>query len=109
MVSRGDRISVLYPEYFDSNLTRAEGRRVPKDQAIPSPTVQDIEAIAKRMDLNPVVEKNISYPKRWWRSNGRVLVRKKYPKGKLLHFVAKRLSFKKSNEPPKKSSRRRVQ
>ena len=106
MVSRGDRISVLYPEYFDSNLTRAEGRRVPRAIAVPAPTIHDIEKAARGLELDPVIEEDVSYPKRWWRKNGRVLVRKKYPKGKLLHFIAKRITVKKKEEPAKKKSKK---
>jgi signal recognition particle subunit SRP19 len=83
---------VLYPEYFTSKYSRAEGRRVPKSLAKPSPTVEDIEKAAKSLGLNPVVEKEKSYPRFWYKKRGRVLVEKKMSKTEILKAVGKALS-----------------
>lgn len=83
---------VLYPEYFTSKYSRAEGRRVPKALAKPSPTVEDIEKAAKTLGLNPVVEKDKSYPRFWYKKRGRILVEKKMSKSEIMKAVGKALT-----------------
>ena len=56
MVSKGERIVVLYPEYFDASLSRKEGRRVPKRLAVSTPKLEDIEKAARNLKLNPIRE-----------------------------------------------------
>ena len=40
---------VLYPEYFDSARTRASGRKVKKELAVPDPTVEMIEKAVQKL------------------------------------------------------------
>ena len=46
----------IYPVYFDSKKSCAEGRRVPKDQAIEHPRVEDIEEVCKFLRIPTVIE-----------------------------------------------------
>jgi signal recognition particle subunit SRP19 len=93
MPSKKDKLIVLYPEYFNSKYSRAEGRRVPRKLAKKSPTVEDIEKAAKALGLTPVVEKDKSYPRFWFKKRGRVLIRKgKMNKSELLKKIAEGLS-----------------
>ena len=96
LVSKGDNKIVLWPEYFDSTLTKNSGRRVPKKLASTSPTVEDIVKAAKRLKLSPKIERSKSYPSRWWKQNGRVLVSSSEPKTKIIRRVA--LVMKKSKK-----------
>ncbi|MFW9778293.1 MAG: signal recognition particle subunit SRP19/SEC65 family protein [Candidatus Heimdallarchaeota archaeon] len=71
----------IYPEYFDKSLTRKEGRRLSKAEALDNPTLDEIRLAAdklgyKREDPN----RNAAYPRRWWDKNGLILVEKKEPK-----------------------------
>jgi len=91
MVSRGEEKYVIYPIYFDKNVSRLAGRRVSKKYAVEKPNIEDIAKAAKSLGLNPVVEKNCSHPSRPWKKNGRVLIDKKDKKGKLLRQIASRL------------------
>ncbi len=53
----------LWPEYFDVNRTRSEGRRLPKELCVPNP---DLDIIAKGvmiLDLEYEVREDMSYPK----------------------------------------------
>lgn len=53
----------LWPEYFDVNRTRSEGRRLPKELCVPNP---DLDIIAKGvmiLDLEFEVREDMSYPK----------------------------------------------
>ena len=91
MVSREEGKLVLWPMYFDSSLTRANGRRIPKKNAIEKPLAENIAKAAKSLGLNPVLEKQSVHPSTPWKQDGRVLVDNKGPKSKLLIQIANRL------------------
>ena len=55
------------------------------------PDIESISKAAKSLSLNPVLEKNVSYPSKHWKKEGRVLVDKKDSKSKLLRQIANRL------------------
>jgi signal recognition particle subunit SRP19 len=92
MVSKGTDKFVIWPIYFEKDVSRANGRRVPKNLAINNPTVQDIFKIAQSLSLTPLIEKK-SYPSLWWTS-GRILVEKKGSKTEILRNIAQKLSQK---------------
>jgi len=96
LVLKGDNKIVLWPEYFDNSLTKNSGRRVPKKLASTSPTVEDIAKAAKKLKMTPKIERSKSYPSRWWKQSGRVLVRSSDPKTKIIRRVA--LVMKKSKK-----------
>ena len=91
MVSRGDRIVVIYPEYFDASLSRSEGRKVAKKHAVQSPKLEDITKAAKLAGLKPIVEEDRSYPGKWWKKSGRLIVPKKFKKTKIIQKMASKL------------------
>lgn len=91
MASKSEGLIVLWLEYFDANNKRANGRRVPKDLAIRNPKIEDLKNAAKSLALNPIIEIDKAYPKKWWRKNGRILVKKKYSKTKMIKQIAKRM------------------
>lgn len=63
----------LYPLYFDSTRTRAEGRRVGKEQAVPNPLAREICDAVFGLGLQLAFEAGKTHPKDW--SNpGRVRV-----------------------------------
>jgi signal recognition particle subunit SRP19 len=63
----------LYPVYFDAGRTRAEGRRVSREQAVENPLAADIAAACQKLRLAPIFEPTKLHPKDW--SNpGRVRV-----------------------------------
>jgi len=91
MVSRDEGKLVLWPMYFDASLSRLEGRKVPKKNAIEKPLAENIAKAAKSLGLNPVLEKQSVHPSTPWKQDGRVLVDKKGSKTKLLIQIANRL------------------
>ncbi|MCK4614765.1 MAG: signal recognition particle subunit SRP19/SEC65 family protein [Thermoplasmata archaeon] len=91
MVEKHDRIWALYPEYFDSGVTHQRGRRVKKELALPSPTLDELHECARILNLSPVKEPNAAYPGFWWKKRGRLLVRKKYPKSVVIRRIAEQL------------------
>lgn len=75
---------VVWPEYFDAALTRAQGRKVKKALSIASPTLEMLEKAVQRLGLEYKVESDKAYPGDWYEKRGRVLVDKKISKGELL-------------------------
>lgn len=53
----------LWPEYFDINRTRAEGRRLPKSLCVADPSLDIMAKGAMLMDLEYEVREDMSYPK----------------------------------------------
>ena len=92
MVSRGEDKFVIWPVYFDKSLSKLEGRKVSKKNAVEKPSIDDIAKAAKSLGLNPVLEKNAAHPSRHWKKEGRVLIDKKDTKIKLLRQIANRLN-----------------
>lgn len=74
MVSRSDGFFVLYPVYFDSRATRAQGRRVTAAMAAPGPSARDVFEAAKAAGLDPVLEDEHHHPSAWFERGGRVLI-----------------------------------
>jgi len=91
MVSRGEDKYVIWPIYFDKSVSRLNGRKVAKKYAIDKPNAENISKTAKSLGLNPILEKEISHPSRYWKREGRILVDKRNSKAKLLVQIANRL------------------
>jgi signal recognition particle subunit SRP19 len=91
MVSKDERKLVLYPLYFDSLVSRLNGRKVPKKYAVEKPTAESIAKAAQSLGLKPILEKNTAHSSTPWKKEGRVIVERKGPKTKLLQQIAQRL------------------
>ena len=64
----------IWPQYLDKNLSLSEGRKISLEYAVKDPTLSDIEKALKRLGLQYNVEKEVSYPGKWYEKSGRVLV-----------------------------------
>lgn len=82
---------VLYPAYFDLKVSRADGRRVAKKDAVEGPTAQMLFAAVKSIGLDCILELDKPHPKFWHRAGGRVLVEHKLKKTNLLDKVSAKL------------------
>jgi len=91
MVSRDERKYVIYPLYFDSAVSRLNGRKVAKKHAVEKPSLENIAKAAQSLGLNPILEKDGIHSSTPWKKEGRILVEKKGPKTKLLIQLANRL------------------
>ena len=61
----GEKEIVIWPQYFDSELSRRLGRKVSIDDAIPSPKPEEVEEALARLGL--VFEsRDARYPRVWW-------------------------------------------
>ena len=79
---------VIWPANLTAGRTGGEGRTVSRRTAVKSPRVEEIEKVAKKLNLEPEVEKGKAYPKTHWDKSGRVLVNKVGRKGAILTEIA---------------------
>ncbi len=82
--------NTLYPAYFDGELSRRLGRRVPQDLAVDDPDVDEVANAVRQVGYDAVIERDAAYPREPWRERGRVLVKDADDAGKgdLIQAVA---------------------
>ncbi len=91
---------IIWPAYFDAGKTRKEGRRVPKNVAVPSPKLPEVEAAADKLGFLHETATEKGYPKTPWAKPGMLLVDKQGSKEQTINRLAKQL-LKTRNESPK--------
>lgn len=64
----------VWPQYLDRNLSLKEGRKISLEDSVAEPTLNEIERALKRMGLTFNVQKEFSYPGKWYEKSGRILV-----------------------------------
>lgn len=85
----------VYPEYFDSSLTRAQGRRVSKKVALENPSLGELRISAQKLHYTVEVEKEKAYSRHWDNPKGLLYLSKegteleKVPKTKVLRDLSK--------------------
>ena len=85
-----DNAIVLWPEYFDRNRTRSEGRRLPKELCVEEPDLDIIAKGAMVLDLEYQVYEDKAYPSDWISKKGCVRVEKgKMKKSQILPAIGK--------------------
>jgi signal recognition particle subunit SRP19 len=89
---------IIWPAYFDQTKTRKNGRRVPKNLAVQSPKILEIQEAAQKLGLEFEVVADKGYPKVPWAKTGMLLVEKKGSKEQIISRIAKQL-LKARNEP----------
>lgn len=82
---------IIWPAYFDAAKTRLEGRRVPKNIAMPSPKITEIEEAATKLGLEPEIVPDKGYPKAPWHRHGMLLSEKKDSKEHVIKQIAKQI------------------
>jgi signal recognition particle subunit SRP19 len=82
---------IIWPAYFDSTKTRNDGRRVPKNLAVPSPRIVELKEAAEKLGLPHELVVDVGYPKTPWLKTGMILVKRKGSKGQMVLLVAKQL------------------
>ncbi|NLL94501.1 MAG: hypothetical protein GX224_01905 [Thermoplasmatales archaeon] len=87
-----DTAIVLWPEYFDSRMTRSQGRRLPLSLCVPEPDLDIIAKGAAILDLEYRVHEDMAYPSNRIERRGCVKVeRGPMPKTKILAAVGRTL------------------
>jgi len=87
MRSRSER-QVLWPAYFDVKLSRKDGRMVPKGSAVDEPKSEEILAAVKKCGYSGELEADKAFPHEWYKTRGRVVVKKSVSKPEMLKKVA---------------------
>ncbi len=64
----------VWPQYLDRNLSLKEGRKISLEDSVAEPTLNEIERALKRLGLQFNVQKEFSYPGKWYEKSGRILV-----------------------------------
>ncbi|RZN38806.1 MAG: signal recognition particle protein Srp19 [Methanophagales archaeon ANME-1-THS] len=80
---------VIWPAYLAAGKTKSEGRIVSLRYAVKAPKVEEIEKVARALNLEPEVENEKAYPRTHWERSGRVLVAKRGRKGAIVKELAK--------------------
>jgi len=83
---------IVWPQYFDQNRTRKEGRRIQKSQAQPTPRLEEIKKAAEKLSLAPEIVPEQAYPSAHWQKTGMLLVSKKGAKLEIMRKIAKELA-----------------
>ena len=83
---------MIWPQYINKDLSLSEGRKVSKELAVKDPTVNDIERALKRMGIEMTIERDKSYPGRWYEKSGRVLVESDENKLELLKDICEEIT-----------------
>ncbi len=91
---------IIWPAYFDTNKTRAEGRRVAENAGVPSPRMAEIQEATTKLRLEHELVPEKGYPKAPWSKQGMLLVEKQVSKEQIIRRIAKQLQ-KARNEGPK--------
>jgi signal recognition particle subunit SRP19 len=74
LVGARDGLFILYPQYFDSTISRAQGRRVPRDMARKAPKAIDVFHAAQKAGFDPELDPEHHHPAFWHLKAGRVLI-----------------------------------
>ncbi len=82
---------VIWINYFDSELKRREGRRLPLHSCVRSPTLEELAEASKRLKLDPTITVAF-FPRVPRRSSGYVSVKRTMAKQKLVSEIARELS-----------------
>ena len=83
---------IFWLNYFDSELKRGDGRRVPLSSATRAPTLAELEEACRRLNLQPD-RQPARYPSVPTKESGYVSVIKANPKHALLVRIARELSI----------------
>ena len=87
---RRKRYYVVYPEYFDKNRSRKQGRRVPLTIADEAPSLKKVAKVCEILKYEPIMQPEKSYSSI---KNGRILLpinkQNKIVKGLILNRISR--------------------
>ena len=82
---------VVWLEYFNSELKRNQGRRIPLSAATRAPKLEELTEACRRLNLQPSAQP-AAFPRGGRADSGYVSIRKVKPKQALLAKIAKELT-----------------
>jgi len=78
---------ILWLDYFNSNFSRREGRRLPLSQCVKNPKLEELVKAAERLGYKVEAFK-AKHPKRNYLDSGYIMIEKKKRKGEILRDIA---------------------
>ena len=87
-----DRPLVIYPEYFDFNLKRSQGRKVSSNISVKKPNIDEIIIVAKKLGSG-VKRSSKSHPGNWHSELGSLTLSYDGTKVSLLRKMGKELNL----------------
>jgi signal recognition particle subunit SEC65 len=97
---------IFWLDYFDSELKRSQGRRVPVSAATRAPSLAELAEACRRLNLQPHPQA-ARYPSRPGKESGYVSVIRAPPKHALFLKIAKELSVVRGMGQRQQSERRK--
>jgi signal recognition particle subunit SEC65 len=98
---------VVWLDYFNSEVKRSQGRRVPLSFATRAPSIDELAEACRRLNLQP--EPQVAkYPRNSAAPSGSVSVTKRKPKTELVLKIAKELTTVRSAAQKKQASSAKV-
>ena len=86
---------IIWLDYFNKNLSRKKGRRVGKNNSVYDPTMQDLIAAAKTLELDfsdEEINNQARYPRRAFVKSGYIMISKREKKSDILNQIAKMMA-----------------
>jgi signal recognition particle subunit SRP19 len=91
---------VVWLDYLDSERKRSDGRRVPLNSCVRSPTLEELVQACKKLNLDAQPQKAF-HPKASRRQSGYVSIKKQGPKQQVITAIARELSRIRGSQPKK--------
>ena len=80
------RLTVIYPEYFDFNLKRSNGRKVPLSEAVRSPKIDELSELLSKLECNFRISES-NHSGNWSNISGSLKVDTDLSKSQLIHTL----------------------
>lgn len=91
---------VIWLDYLDSERKRGEGRRVPLNSCVRSPTLDELLQACKRLDIDAQPQKAF-HPRAARRQSGYISIKKTGRKQDVIVAIARELSRIRGSQPKK--------
>lgn len=65
---------IIYPEYFEKDLPRRNGRKLPIAKCIRNPKLKELELAAKKLKLPVQTQRRKHHPANWIEQRGRIII-----------------------------------
>jgi len=90
---------VIWLDYFNKNLTKRAGRRLPKEKCVFDPSLKELLDATSEAGFVPKESKDTArFPRRAFVRSGYVVVPKGSPKGKILFKISDKLVSKRAKQ-----------
>ena len=81
---------IIWPSFIDANLTRSQGRRLPRKACVRSPDVEEMLVAAEKLGLGARIEGK-AYPRRWHVEKKALVLEEKSARGDVLARLSAQL------------------